>query len=389
MKLVGLLLLVTAVCFLPAGVASVSAESRAALLSKAGWEALRAGRLEDASRAFHDAIAMNGKDATLYLGLGLVAHLQGNSTEARAQLQEALRINPGLTPASLLLGSLAYQAGELEVAIRVYEDALVYAPEHPQLRTQLDRWRKESTVHGGFQRALTPHFTVLFEGPEEQQLAARALEGLEAAYWRIGTTLLTYPPTVLTVVLYTEQQFRDITRTPEWAGGMYDGRIRVPMRGALDHPGELEKVLAHEFTHALVRSLAPRGVPTWVDEGLAVVFEADETRWAEQVIRRAPKLIPLPQLHDGFLKLSREQALLAYAESAMAMQALLSRHGALSVSQFLQDLAQGQAFPVAFEHRFFVPYDQFVGTWAQPLRETSESFTDPPISLGQHAVAPN
>jgi len=350
--------------------ALVFAEVRAALLARAGWEAIRAGRLDDATRAFQDAIAANPREATLHLGAGLAAHLQGREDDARSALQEALRLDKRLTPASLLLGQLTYRAGELEAAIRIYEDALALNPEHPQLRAQLDRWRKEAAVHGSFQQALSPHFTVLFEGPAEQRLAARAIEGLEIAYWRIGTTLLTYPSAVLTVVLYTEEQFHDITRSPSWAGGAFDGKIRVPMRGALDHPGELEKVLAHELTHALVKSLASHGVPTWLDEGLAVVFEAGELGWAEQSVRRAPALIPLQELQNGFVKLPQDQVLLAYAESGLVVQALLERGNALSVAQFIQDLGQGAVFADAFERRFFIAYEEFAATWFQRLRSS-------------------
>ena len=363
-------LILVMICSMAYPPASVFAEVRAGLLARAGWDAIRAGRLDDATRAFQEAIAANPREATLYLGSGLAAHLQGREADARQALEEALRLDKGLTPASLLLGDLAYRAGELDRAIRVYEDALAVAPEHPQLRAQLDRWRNEAAVHGGFQQALSPHFTVLFEGPAEQRLAARAIEGLEAAYWRIGTTLVTYPPGVLTVVLYTDEQFRDITRSPAWAGGAFDGKIRVPMRGALDHPGELEKVLAHELTHALVKSLASRGVPTWLDEGLAVMFEAGDLRWAEQSVRRAQALLPLHELQNGFVKLPQDQVLLAYAESGLAVQALLDRGNGLSVAQFIQDLGQGAAFADALERRFFIAYDEFAATWFQRLRAT-------------------
>ncbi len=308
---------------------------------------------------------MQPGEPTLYLGAGIAAHMLGKLAEARADLQETLRLDPRMTEAAVLLGEMTYQAGETEAAIRVYEDALALAPGHPRLQAQLDRWQKEIVVHGQFQRTLSPHFTVLFEGPEEQAMAVRAIDGLEAAYWRIGTSLLAYPSDVLTVVLYTQEQFRDITRSPQWAGGIYDGKIRIPMRGALDHPGELEKVLAHELTHALVRSLAARGVPTWLDEGLAVVFESDDLGWAEQLITRAPTLIPLTDLHDGFERLPHEQVALAYAESGLAVRVLLGRGGALSIAQFLQDLARGSTFPKAFEGRFFLTYEQFLATWSQ------------------------
>jgi tetratricopeptide (TPR) repeat protein len=344
------------------------AESRGTALGRSGWEAIQAGKLREASGFFEEAIAANSQDATLFLGAGLAAQLQGEERRAREALQEALRIDPRLMPASLLLGEMAYRAGELDAAIRTYESALAYAPDHPQLRARLDTWRKEATLHDRFQRTLNPHFTVLFEGPAEQQMAAAALDILEAAYWRIGTTLLAYPAGVLTVVLYTDEQFRDITRSPSWAGGLFDGKIRVPMRGALGDPKQLEKVLAHEFTHALVRSVAPRGVPTWLDEGLAVTFEQGDMSWAEREVRKAPALLPLPQLHRGFLSLPPEQVPLAYAESALAVKRLLERAGMPAITALLQDLADGREFAEAFERRFFLPYADFQGAWRQPAQ---------------------
>ena len=111
---------------------------------------------------------------------------------------------------------------------------------------------------------------------------------LDRAYWRIGLLLGgTYPNEPVPVVLYTGEQFRDITRSPSWAAGAYDGIIRVPMRGALDNPTELDRVLSHEFAHALIRNLAPRGVPTWLNEGLATALETGDLEWAEKQVRRA------------------------------------------------------------------------------------------------------
>ncbi len=344
------------------------AESRAATLGRAGWDAIRDGRAQDAARSFEAAIAANPQDAASFLGAGLASHLQGQEREARAALQEAVRLNPKLTAASLLLGEIAYRAGDLEAAIRTYEDALTVVPDQAQVRSRVEAWRKEAALHGGFQKVLSPHFTVLFEGPAEQRLAAAALDMLEAAYWRIGTSLLAYPPTTITVVLYTDEQFRDITRSPAWAAGVFDGKIRVPMRGALNDPRRLEKVLAHEFTHALVKSLASRGVPVWMDEGLAVVFETGDLRWAERLVRQAPSVIPLPQLRSGFQNLPPDQVPLAYAESALAVQLLIERGGVLSVTALFQDLAEGKEFAEAFERRFFLSLGEFQTAWEQRVR---------------------
>ena len=345
------------------------AESSGAALGRQEWEAIRAGQITEASRLFHDAIADNARDATLFLGAGLAAHLQGQEMEARTALQEAVRLNPKLTAAALLLGDITYRMGDLETAVRTYEAALEVEPNNAQIQGRLESWRKEAALHSRFQQSLSPHFTVLFEGPAEQRLASAALDALEAAYWRIGTTLLAYPSGILTVVLYTDEQFRDITRSPTWAGGVFDGKIRVPMRGALKDPRQLEKVLAHEFTHALVKSVAPRGVPTWLDEGLAVVFEMGDVKWAERLARQAPFLVPLPRLHDGFLSLPADQVPLAYAESALAVQMLIERGGIPSLTALLQDLAEGQEFTQAFERRVFLSYPEFLTLWARRVRE--------------------
>jgi len=345
------------------------AESSGAALGRQGWEAIRAGQITEASRLFHDAIAENAHDATLFLGAGLAAHLQGQEMEARTALQEAVRLNPKLTAAALLLGDVTYRMGDLETAVRTYEAALEVEPNNAQIQGRLESWRKEAALHSRFQQSLSPHFTVLFEGPAEQRLAAAAVDALEAAYWRIGTALLAYPPTVITVVLYTDEQFRDITRSPAWAGGVFDGKIRVPMRGALNDPRQLEKVLAHEFTHALIKSLVPRGVPTWVDEGLAVVFEMGDLKWAERLARRAPSLVPLPRLHDGFLSLPADQVPLAYAESALAVRMLIERGGIPALTALLQDLAEGQEFTQAFERRVFLSYPEFLTLWARRVQE--------------------
>ena len=345
------------------------AESSGAALGRQGWEAIQAGRIQEAADFFHEAIELNPQDATLFLGAGLAAHLQGQEKESQTALQQALRLNPRLTAAALLLGDITYRMGDLETAVRTYEAALEVEPNNAQIRGRLENWRKEAALHNRFQQSLSPHFTVLFEGPAEQRLAAAAVDALEAAYWRIGTTLLAYPSGIITVVLYTDEQFRDITRSPAWAGGVFDGKIRVPMRGALNDPRQLEKVLAHEFTHALVKSMAPRGVPTWVDEGLAVVLETGDLKWAERLARQAPSLIPLPRLHDGFLSLPADQVPLAYAESALAVRMLIERGGIPALTALLQDLAEGQEFTQSFERRVFLSYPEFLTLWTRRMRE--------------------
>jgi hypothetical protein len=338
-------------------IVAMSAQPASQDVERSGWQAVNAGRLQDAAVIFGDAVKRSPTPGIL-LGAALVAHLQSRHEEARQHLVAALRIDPSLTAASILLGDVLHRMGDIDGAILVYERALAQAPDHPQILKRLETWRKESALHSRFGQKLSDHFTVLFEGPAEAALAERAVAILEAAYWRIGTALYTYPTDVITVVLYTREQFRDITQSPDWAGGAYDGRIRVPVRGALQNLREFERVLAHEFTHALVRSLAPRGVPTWLHEGLAALFEGSDIERYHRLLRTGTPPA-LASLQGSFANLDAKDAALAYAQSVVAAQALLDQAGAPAVVNLLTDVGAGAPFAAAFERHVLISYADF------------------------------
>ena len=146
--------------------------------------------------------------------------------------------------------------GDVRGAISTLERVVADAPGDADARATLDRWRREVELHDRMQQASA---SASPSRSKDRRSGARgeALASLDRAYWRIGAMLGAYPDRPISVVLYTTEQFHDITRSPAWAAGAYDGTIRVPMRGALDNADELDRVLAHEFTHALVRTLAP------------------------------------------------------------------------------------------------------------------------------------
>jgi peptidase MA superfamily protein/tetratricopeptide repeat protein len=320
---------------------------------------LNAGRVQEAAAAFDEALRSGPQQAMTLLGAGVAARLLGRNDDARRYLVDALKLDPALTPASLLLGSVLYQTADLDGAIETYERALTLDPRNPQLTRQLEAWRKEAALHSGFRQTLGDHFTVLFDGPAEAELADRAVTLLEADYWRIGTALSTYPTGVITVILYTRDQFRDITRSPAWAGGSFDGRIRVPVQGALQNSTEFERVLAHEFTHALIQSLAARGVPTWLHEGLADCFDGSDYRRKEQQVQTADARLPLGRLEDSFESLTSKDASLAYAQSAVAVHTLLNDVGAPAIVSLLTDIGRGVPFATAFERHMVMSYADF------------------------------
>lgn len=326
----------------------------------AGFQALRAGATEEAANDFGQALRIDAANALALLGAGAAANMRGRADEARQHLAAALKVQPGLTAAALLLGEILYRQADLQGAIDVYEQALARAPGDPKLTARLETWRREAAVHETFSTRLANHFTILFEGPADQPMAGKVSEMLEAIYWQVGGAIGAYPPGVITVVLYSKEQFRDVTQSPSWAGGLYDGRIRVPIAGKVDER-DLRRVLTHEFTHAVIYSLAPRGVPQWLNEGLAVMMERGGAQGPDLP---ADETVPsLARLEGSFDKLSPEEARTAYAASAAATRALLDRGGPMVVYNLLTNLGSGMRFEEAFERAALMPYREFAQTW--------------------------
>ena len=350
------LLLVTP--FLWCAALGAQVDPRAALIERAAWNALTAGQAHAAADGFREALAADPRNARLHLGAGMAASLERRDADARDEFERALALDPKLAQGRALLGQMQYRMGERLLAVRTYETLVAMVPDDRDARATLERWQREADLHDRMQQAVGSHFTVSFDGPAEAALAAEALDALDRAYWRVGQLLGTYPSDPIAVVLYTGEQFRDITRAPSWAAGAYDGVIRVPMRGALDKREELDRVLSHEFTHALIRTLASRGVPAWLNEGLATALEAGTLEWAErQAAAQDP--VPLRTLQAGFGRFTGAEAQLAYATSALAARRLLEEAGGFAIANLLRDLGEGLDFNTAFLHRIQQPFAEF------------------------------
>lgn len=327
------------------------------------WAALERGDAGKAAALFRDALERSPNNPALHFGAGYAAYALGRVDAAMSSLKKAIEFDPQFAQAMLLLGQVAYAGADLDLAIKSYEKAAALLPGDRRVREQLEEWRRESALHGRFEERPGVRFRVLFEGAAEQAISERVAGVLESAYWRIGKTLNSYPSETLTVILYTNRQFQDITRAPAWAGGGYDGRIRLPVGGALRSPRTLDRVVTHEFVHAVIASAAPRGVPAWLNEGLASYLESNDRAWARRILGEADGIIPLEDLDRGFDEFDGPTALLAYAESLVAAQLLCERLGP-NIGPFLQMLGNGHTVDQALSTLNVRP-ESFHAEWRQ------------------------
>jgi len=342
--------------------ATVATDARgqdARALARAGTAAIDDHRFGDALAVFTEAAAMRPADPSLCFGAGVAAFMLGQDEVARSRFECALALNPGYRSAALWLGDLHYRAGRLEEAISICEAALRRSPRDRELQERVASWRKEQDLQSRFHAVRTDHFTVLFEAADGEPLARQVLERLEAAYSRVGRALGVYPSQPITAVVYSRGQFDEITKLTAWSVAAYDGRIRVPFNGALEQRDELDRVLSHEFVHALVAMLGGRNVPAWVNEGLATALEPTGTVDADPTLARSDMRLGLAQLHGSFAGLSRRDAEIAYASAARAVRRLIDQRGAGVVVGLLEDLSRGVPFTIAFQQRIAMRYEDF------------------------------
>ena len=324
----------------------------------AGFTALQKGDADRAATMFRRALAAESEHPAALYGAGAAAHLQGRDTDAMSFLRRALQAEPRFVPAAALLGDIAYHQGDLTLAIKTYESALAQSPGNVQLREKLATWRSEATVHDSLRAVKDDRFTILFDGPANRALAERATTVLRDAFWRIGKALGSYPSNAINVVLYTQRQFQDITGAPEWAGGGFDGQIRMPVAGATQNLDAFDRILVHELTHAMLHGISARNIPAWLNEGLAMYFEGDDVAGSERRLAAVRVFVPLETLEGGFTGLTARQADVAYEVSAFATYALITRIGTANLGFLLQDLDRGHTVATALP-RFGLTFADF------------------------------
>lgn len=213
------------------------------------------------------------------------------------------------------------------------------------------------------------HFNVKFDGGENAVAGHLIALVLEEAYIKVGSDMGFYPDDRIEAVLYTREQFRDVTRSPAWAGAIYDGRIKIPAGGVAEKTELLEKVLFHEYTHALVHRISKGRAPTWLNEGIAQHEEGKDDSVFREALREFArgKKLSLRRFEGSFMRLDRREAELAYAVSLSATAYIIREFGIFSVTRILEGLANGMPLDNSIRSAVYLSYEDLERAWLEYL----------------------
>ena len=207
------------------------------------------------------------------------------------------------------------------------------------------------------------HFLLRYDAQQNEKLSGEILNSLDGSFQDLVLDLDYSPTEAIVVILYPNQAFRDITRTPAWVGALNDGKIRIPVSGLTQMTPDLARVLKHELTHSFVRLITLGRCPTWFNEGLAQLEEGStpprwEANWRWPW--RAGRSLPYASLEGSFVSLPSDQAVLVYAKSLAALEYLRDTFGMGEVRRMLRQMSSSD-FRTVLQDEMRMSYPTFEG----------------------------
>lgn len=237
----------------------------------------------------------------------------------------------------------------------------------------------------------TPHFIIKHQAP---WLPPGFTMGVERAHSRLRMDLNMFSPWMSKdkINLYVYQdQFSYLNgefTPPKWSNGLAVYERRAVVLPGMKDPRKLLQVMAHETTHLLFDTFwreAHKEPPAWINEGLAMLQEADSPEkpetsvWYQQMsmadVKRFPSLTaffavtPTKDLHD-------DQAAVGewYVQAYSVTHFLLRKHSRLQFKGFCGHLRDGkpvaEALWLSYRYRTVGDLDKKWRAWlADPIHK--------------------
>jgi tetratricopeptide (TPR) repeat protein len=252
-------------------------------------------------------------------------------------IEKARKLSPGSANLAAWSGYTHYRMNQLDAAVEDLQAAQKIRP-NQSVAALLEKAERDKDAEGDFREGESSHFVLRYHGGASRQLASEVIHTLEDQFQVLKSELRYTPPEQIGVILYTQETFFDVTRVPGWAGGLNDGRIRVPVQGLETVSDLLVRILKHELTHSFVFQKTSGRCPTWLQEGVAQWMEDRRTGAdAAQLVAfyQDGKGKSLRYLDGPWMVLSSGQARYAYAWALAVVEAIEADSGSDGLDRLL------------------------------------------------------
>ena len=312
----------------------------------------------------------NLQDIRSNISKGISLYKQGRNNEALPYLEDA--INSGIKSPDVhyVAGEIYYARNELNKAIKHWEIAQKHSP-NEAIRSKIVKAKKELKLDEKLSDKISCNFVLKYD-QDDTYSSELVLHSLVNAYNQLAYDFGWYKNSEFTVILYSNEDFTNILNVPSWAAAIYDGKIRIPFQYASLNIEELESIIRHELTHALLHRIAGNNVPAWLHEGIAQYKDGVDDSAVREVLREAVinnTLIPISDLKKGFVNLKdAARVKVAYAESLVFVEYLIDNYGFYTILDILNNFNNYPSLDELLTSIYGLDLSQLESGWIEELR---------------------
>jgi tetratricopeptide (TPR) repeat protein len=343
----------------------------AALYTGMGLSRIEKKDFDGALQNFKKAYELDKtKNATLNLAL-MYFYLK-DDWNAEHYFAELLESNPKDLMILNYLGEIAWRNEDL-IAAQNYWQRSLEAKHDKEIEGKLRKLKKEREASESYENSVSRHFMLRYDGgTADSRLVGEISEFLEQTYQELSNQLDVYPDRPFIVVLYPQKDFFNITDAPFWSGGVYDGKIKLPIRGLTSVTDELRSVLTHELAHSFVDIKTSGNCPSWLHEGIAQYLEGksldDNTQGRIENFLERNGPINFSELTGRFSGADFRTAAVLYAVSLSFTEFLIQRYQLYQLDSLLEALGNGTSLSEAIEKTYLQSLTQLEQQWRENLR---------------------
>ena len=334
-----------------------------------GHQHFKQKRYEQADENFIKALELYPEEAGYALLRGICNYHLKKYDVARYELERAKVLRQDSPEVLYYLGLVQFETDNRQEALELWEQALKLSPGRTEIVELLAKSRKENAVESSMDRGHSSRFDLTYDPGVDAGFALAILDVLESAANLVGSEIGLFPEARVPVGIYKRADYKTVTDSPDWSGGFYDGKIRLPFGSLSEITPAMRGVLYHEYAHVVVFELTRGNCPLWLNEGIAEMFgRMQYNRPLPEFGRaaRAGKLVDFRKLEAGFGDFSNSAAALAYQQSYALVNYMVTTYGWHRIRQILSGLGNGLSIDESLRAAlkdYNLNYDSLVAEW--------------------------
>ena len=330
---------------------------------------------EQADEYYLKATELYPDEAAFAVSRGICNYYLKKYDIARYELERTRATSPDSEELLYYLGLVLYETDNRQQAIELWEQALKLAPDRKELIEVLKKARKETAVESNMDRGNSSRFNLTYDPGVNTTFALAVLDVLESAANQVSAELGHFPEARVPVAIYKRNDYKDVTNSPDWSGGVYDGTIRLPFGALNEITPPLRAILFHEYAHVVIYDMTRGNCPVWLNEGIAEMFGREQFTYPvpehlQAAVKRS--VIDIHRLEGSFSGLSSHEASLAYQQSYSLVNYLVKSYGWHRVNAILTELGKGMNISAAVASAlqdYSLGYDGLIKEWQETLKQ--------------------